>query len=394
MDSLLKCSDIEYNGDPFKQLAQYNPSEAPWPFSNEIQLTLLTNASMHLQLDAKPRGRAVILVTIPELANEAERFRSIFTQLLFKPEVYTLITRDEIIATLTEVANTDCYHGDAFIMMFIGNGYNENIIGYRRPADNEWPPEECNLMPISEIVATFSWTRAPALRQKSKVLIFNCERTKIDSEMYTKIVRNRDFWVNSDKCDLGPNEPPLVDKMIMLDSQFNTHNEQIHVIYSCREGYESWYSPVNGPIGYVTRFGQTLSHTIAQYSAYTSLREMFVMVTLNRMKDDCFNKFLWQLPDIEMFGVTKELCFYLDSSITNPDPDHFADPYEFKRERFLPDNLDNIKPYTYLPFATGPRNCIGSRFAVLELKYTYEFVACDETKEMDYYNLLIQIASV
>ncbi|CAG2109094.1 unnamed protein product [Medioppia subpectinata] len=69
------------------------------------------------------------------------------------------------------------------------------------------------------------------------------------------------------------------------------------------------------------------------------------------------------------------------------DPDNFSDPLEFKPERFLPENLDNIKPYTYLPFSTGPRNCIGLRFAILELKYTlvkllcrYEFVPCNETK--------------
>ncbi|CAG2103500.1 unnamed protein product, partial [Medioppia subpectinata] len=33
------------------------------------------------------------------------------------------------------------------------------------------------------------------------------------------------------------------------------------------------------------------------------------------------------------------------------DPDHFADPDEFKPERFLQENLDDIKPYTYLPFS-------------------------------------------
>ncbi|CAG2107725.1 unnamed protein product [Medioppia subpectinata] len=83
------------------------------------------------------------------------------------------------------------------------------------------------------------------------------------------------------------------------------------------------------------------------------------------------------------------------------DPDHFPEPMEFKLERFLHDNIDTIKPYTYLPFATGPRNCIGYRFALLELKYTlvkllcrYEFVACNETKDMDCFNQLIQLASL
>ncbi|CAG2117506.1 unnamed protein product, partial [Medioppia subpectinata] len=83
------------------------------------------------------------------------------------------------------------------------------------------------------------------------------------------------------------------------------------------------------------------------------------------------------------------------------DPDHFPEPMEFKPERFLPDNIDTINPYTYLPFATGPRNCIGFRFALLELKYTlvkllcrYEFVACNETKNLECFNQLIQLASL
>ncbi|CAG2105096.1 unnamed protein product, partial [Medioppia subpectinata] len=62
----------------------------------------------------------------------------------------------------------------------------------------------------------------------------------------------------------------------------------------------------------------------------------------------------------------------------------------------------NTRPvHTYLPFATGPRNCIGFRFALLELKFTlvkllyrYEFVACAEIKDMECFNQLIQLASL
>ncbi|XP_054154549.1 thromboxane-A synthase-like [Oppia nitens] len=52
------------------------------------------------------------------------------------------------------------------------------------------------------------------------------------------------------------------------------------------------------------------------------------------------------------------------------DPDNYPEPDRFNPDRFMPANRHQIKPYTYLPFGSGPRNCIGMRFAQLELKLT------------------------
>ena len=69
------------------------------------------------------------------------------------------------------------------------------------------------------------------------------------------------------------------------------------------------------------------------------------------------------------------------------DERHFPDPTTFDPDRFAK-GTDNNPSATraYLGFGSGPRSCIGMRFALLEMKMAlasllsaYELVACEET---------------
>ncbi|XP_050684344.1 cytochrome P450 9e2-like isoform X2 [Leptidea sinapis] len=70
------------------------------------------------------------------------------------------------------------------------------------------------------------------------------------------------------------------------------------------------------------------------------------------------------------------------------DPKYFPDPKAFNPDRFLEENKHKIKPFTFLPFGAGPRNCIGIRFAMMELKVllfhlvaNFEIQKCEKTQD-------------
>ncbi|XP_075549113.1 cytochrome P450 3A2-like isoform X3 [Dermacentor variabilis] len=69
------------------------------------------------------------------------------------------------------------------------------------------------------------------------------------------------------------------------------------------------------------------------------------------------------------------------------DPKFFPDPEKFIPERFNDENAGSIRPYSYLPFGAGPRNCIGMRMALQVTKlcllhslHTVQFVPARKAK--------------
>ncbi|XP_015412832.1 PREDICTED: cytochrome P450 3A12 [Myotis davidii] len=93
--------------------------------------------------------------------------------------------------------------------------------------------------------------------------------------------------------------------------------------------------------------------------------------------------------DVEINGVfiPKGTVVMVPNFILHRDSTYWPDPEEFRPERFNKKNQDSINPYTYMPFGSGPRNCIGMRFAIMNMKLAivrllqnFSFKPCKETQ--------------
>ncbi|XP_058426540.1 cytochrome P450 3A12-like [Diceros bicornis minor] len=93
--------------------------------------------------------------------------------------------------------------------------------------------------------------------------------------------------------------------------------------------------------------------------------------------------------DLELGGVfiPKGTVVMVPTFSLHREPEFWPEPEEFHPERFSKDNKDSINPYIYMPFGSGPRNCIGMRFAVVNMKLAvvrllqnFSFKPCKETQ--------------
>ncbi|XP_046443689.1 cytochrome P450 3A16-like [Daphnia pulex] len=66
--------------------------------------------------------------------------------------------------------------------------------------------------------------------------------------------------------------------------------------------------------------------------------------------------------------IKKGTMITVPSFALHYDPDSYPDPETFNPDRWSADNKAERDPYTFLPFGMGPRNCVGMRFAMEEIK--------------------------
>lgn len=118
---------------------------------------------------------------------------------------------------------------------------------------------------------------------------------------------------------------------------------------------------------------------------YEKYGDTFTVETLTEMKylDKVFKETLRKYPpgailqrrttkeytfDTLKFSLPKMVHIWIPVIALHRDPEIYPDPEKFDPERFSEEQVAARNPMHYLPFGDGPRNCIGSRFAVLQAK--------------------------
>uniref|UniRef100_A0A182IIR5 Uncharacterized protein n=1 Tax=Anopheles arabiensis TaxID=7173 RepID=A0A182IIR5_ANOAR len=95
--------------------------------------------------------------------------------------------------------------------------------------------------------------------------------------------------------------------------------------------------------------------------------------------------------DMVIDGVTipKGLDFFLVIYSLHNDPELYPEPTRFDPERFGEEASVKRPSYSYMPFSAGSRNCIGQRYAMLEVKTVlvkllanYQLLPCEASNQL------------
>ncbi|XP_055530200.1 probable cytochrome P450 9f2 [Wyeomyia smithii] len=81
------------------------------------------------------------------------------------------------------------------------------------------------------------------------------------------------------------------------------------------------------------------------------------------------------------FVIEKNQTIWIPTIAIHADPKYYPNPGKFDPERFNEQNRSKIDAGAYLPFGVGPRNCIGSRLALMEVKLILYYLLKDFSLE-------------
>ncbi|KAF2886530.1 hypothetical protein ILUMI_19644 [Ignelater luminosus] len=88
---------------------------------------------------------------------------------------------------------------------------------------------------------------------------------------------------------------------------------------------------------------------------------------ISRVSDD-------EIQTYTGYTIPKNTILQIHIYDVHHNPEIYPDPERFDPDRFLPENAARRHPFAYIPFSAGPRNCIGQKFAFLEIKTIVSYI--------------------
>lgn len=73
------------------------------------------------------------------------------------------------------------------------------------------------------------------------------------------------------------------------------------------------------------------------------------------------------MPEYD-FTIPKNYQVWIPALSVHMDPEFYPNPNVFDPERFTAEEVRKRNPTTFLPFGDGPRNCIGMRFGMMQVR--------------------------
>jgi len=203
--------------------------------------------------------------------------------------------------------------------------------------------------------------------------------------------RAKDYWGSEDKSETTAkpkgltHEEVLAQGFLFFLAGFETTANTLSLLgYSLATHPECQEKLIN-EIDEVMKDQNEVTHDVVNRMAYLDmcLSETLRLYPAGPRTDRVASQ------DITIDGVfiPKGMIVASPIYVLHMDPDVWPNPKEFNPERFTAEEKEARNPYYYMPFGVGPRNCVGMRLALTELKMAtvtilqkLKFVTCPETE--------------
>ncbi|CAB4063133.1 CYP6 [Lepeophtheirus salmonis] len=177
--------------------------------------------------------------------------------------------------------------------------------------------------------------------------------------------------------------------LILLMAGFDTTSSMMTVMFVYLANHpivqEKLFEEISGVIHEKNNGDEKLNYMDIRSLKYL---DMFIHEVLRHfpfinLERTCIKKYKMPGTDLD---IEKNTLFLFPNDAFNLCKDHYEEPEVFNPNNFTEENKIKRSTYSFLAFGQGPRNCIGMRFAMLQMKtclyrlvYKYKFLRNEKT---------------